>query len=319
MSSALALVAAKNGFKPTVWFHSEQSFSHFQHTGESSYLPGKNLRDNGVLGTNSLEEALEGAKLTCWSPRAKNFVETIQNAKPFINIDIPRVTATKGFIFYNGLYLTPSEILEAEIPGSKSKTVTLSGPNFADQIAKGKISGTTIAGYDSKAVSDVWETFHNPLFRVDQYQYRPKDLELVGGYKNIVGLIMGFVRTLDEYDENAGALVLQKGLEEAAELCVATGGTKYAIMELCGVGDYGLLMNSTTSRNVEAGEDFGSGKKTLDQIKNSEITIEGVEAAKAVPWFCKQFNIRLPLGMAAYRVLYKNKDPKLAVNWLLAA
>lgn len=317
MGAALAVIAARNGCKPRAWFHSKESFDHFQMIGESPHLEGVPL--DGITVKNNIKEAVEGAKVVCFVLRSANFVEVVRNAQFFIDENALLVTGTKGFIEYNGKFNTATQVIEQEIPHSKDRVVALGGPNFADQIARGKLTGTTMAAYNQEAAAQAKEIFHNGTFRVDLYRGKPTDLEIVGAFKNVVGLVMGFARTLEEYDENTGALILQRGLREASILCKAMGGNPNVVMELCGVGDYGLLMNSTTSRNVQAGEAFGRGEKTLNELINSDVTIEGIQTTKAIRWFFKQHRVFLPLALNAYRVLYNGRKPAYAVRRLLQA
>jgi len=315
MNTALALKAQKNGHQATVWFYTDKSYRHFQQTGQSPRLKGIDLP--GIKGTHDIEEALDGVDVVSFAPRSKDFRKTVQDAAPFIGRDTIILTATKGFDQHEGEYFLPSEVISQEVKDAQNRIVVLSGPNFAEQLAKGKITGTTVAAFDSKVGQQVGEIFDNGLFWVDLYKGTdPRDVERIGAFKNVVGLVMGFARTTEDYDENTGGFILQKGLEEAALLCRAMGGDDRAIMELCGIGDYGLLMNSRTSRNVEAGEDFGRGTKTLEDLINSSDTIEGVRTVKAVRALSLKHKVFMPLTRIVYKVLYENMDPAYAIRRL---
>ena len=317
MNSALALKAAGNGHKVVLYLHSQESYEYFQASNESPKLKGVKLP--GVKGTNCLAEALSDRNVVCFTPRSWDLRTYLRDSTSFIDPNAIIVFGTKGFDEYQGRYYTPSQVAEQELPDFKDRFVVLSGPNFARQIALGKITGTTIAAYNLEYAKRVRGLFQNGSFRADLYGGRLLDVEIIGAAKNVIGLVMGFARTLKEYDENTGAFILQKGLYEVSLLCEAMGGDPKAIMQLCGVGDSGLLMNSMTSRNVEAGYDFGRGAKTIEDLTNPKHTIEGVRTVKAVRSLSQdpKHRVFMPLTRAAYKVIYEGMDPTLAVRGLL--
>lgn len=315
MGTALATKAFKKANPTSLWFHSQESYNYFLDNNESPRLKGIKL--GGINCTLNMQQALEGAEAIFFSPRSSNFREVLKSARQYIREDAILISGTKGFSEYNGEICTFSQVIEQEIPGSKNRIAVLSGPNFADQIARDKITGTTVAAHNLEIAQRARDVFHNGVFQIDVYKGNPKDVEIVGAYKNVVALVMGFARTLDNYDENTGALILQKGLSEAAMLLKAMGGDPSAIMELCGVGDYALLINSTTSRNVQAGEAFGRGEVTLDELMNSSTTYEGISASEKIRLLFRRHKVFLPLGLSAYRVLHNHRDPKYAVRRLL--
>lgn len=318
MATALAIKGRDNGYKGVLWNHSERAQRYFDRYHQSRRLRGIKL--DGIAGKHGIEEALEGASAVFFASRSEDFAEVIETAKPHINENAILVSAIKGFVEVDGNIYTPSQIIEREIPNSKDRVAVLAGPNFARQMAEGKITGTTVVAHNLETAEHVKRIVHNDeVFRVDVYEDGLIPIEAITAFKNVVGLIMGFARTLPEYGENTGALILQKGLAEAAMLCEALGGDPKAIMELVGVGDYGLLMNSKTSRNVKAGIAFGRGRIDLEGLLNSDITIEGIKTVKAIRKLAREYKVSMPLALTVYRVLYTHRDSAYAVRRLLSS
>lgn len=316
MNTALAIKGRANGYRGTLWNYSERSQQHFEKHNESWRLQGIPLE--GIEATHDMQEALNGAQVVFFAPRSENFETVIAGAKQYITEDTLLVTAIKGFVEVDGNFYTPSQVIEQEVPHARDRVAVLAGPNFARQVAEGKLSGTAVIAHDLQTAGQVKEIVHkDEVFRVDIYKGDPVPMEIVTAFKNVVGLIMGFAKTLPEYGENTGALILQKGLAEASLLCEALGGDSKAIMELYGVGDYGLLMNSTTSRNVRAGMAFGMRKIDLEGLLRSDLTIEGVRTVKAIRKIARDHEVYLPLAMTVYRVLYTGRDSDYAVRRLL--
>ena len=313
MGTALAVKGRANSFHGTIWHHSKEAQRHFDTLHESRRLRGIKL--DRIDGTHHIGEAIEGAQAVFIASRSEHFEEVIDAARPYIEDGALLVSATKGFVEVDGKFYTPTQIIAQQVSHARERTAFLAGPNFARQIAEGKLSGTTVVSYNLDTAEDVKTIIHNDdLFRVDIHQGDPVPAEAVSAYKNVVGLIMGFAQTLPEYGENTGALILQKGLAEAVTLCTVLGGDPKAVMELYGVGDYGLLMNSITSRNVRAGIAFGRGKKNLEELLHSDITIEGVRTVRAIRKLAREHGIYLPLALTVYRVLYTGRQPADAMD-----
>lgn len=317
-AGALNTALAKKLGQGTLWFHSDDSYNHFLGTNESPALAGIDLA--GINGTNCLKESLMGKKVIFFSPRSRDLRTTLQDSTPYIEDNALMVFGTKGFDEYKGRFYTSSQVVEQVIPGSRNRVAFISGPNFAMQIAMGKITGTTVAAYRRETALRVREIFNHKEekdFLVYLYKGDPMDVEVVGAFKNVVGLVMGFARSLDNYDENTGALILSRGLHEASLLCEAMGCNPKVIREVCGVGDFGLLMNSMSSRNVKAGYMFGNRDMTIDELKDPKHTIEGVWAVKAVKELAGKRLALMHLAAYAYEVIFEEMDPKVAVRDLL--
>ena len=323
MNIALAIKAYENGYEPTLWFHSQQSYDNFRRNHRSKRLRGVKIPRN-IRGTLDIAEALDGAGLVSFGPPSLHFREVVRAARPYLGEQTLLLSVTKGFDGQELIYRTPSQVIEEEIPNSRQRLSVMLGPNFAREIALGKITGTTVAAYNPEIGDLIKRTFHTGVFWVDlNREVSPLDAEVVGAFKNVAGLVMGFSYSMPECGENARAFLLQKGLDEVAKLCDAIGGNSKAIMELCGIGDYGLLTNSLTSRNVKAGYDFGMGNITLEQLKHSDVesdtTVEGVRTTKAIRSLSQEDGVRvfMPLTRTVYKVLYEGMDPADAIRRLL--
>lgn len=318
MNTALALVVSKNGHQATLWFHSDKSFNHFLETNESPNDRLKGIKLEGIKGVLGMEEAITGKDIIFLTPRAKDLREIIQRLAPIIRKSQIVVIGTKGIDEHHGHYYTPTQVIEQEIPDIKDRLAVLSGPNFAKQIALDKITGTTVAAYINEVGEAVKDSLDNENFWVDLYEGNPFDVELIGAYKNVVGLAIGFAMTLDNYDENTGAFILQKALKEAEVLCEAMGCNRRVLMELCGIGDLALFMNSATSRNVEAGYKFGTGEWTREDLFVPDRTIEGVRSARIIRELARQYRVLMPLTRGVDQVIHQGANPGWVIKTLLA-
>lgn len=317
MNTALAVNASRNGHKVTIFFHQQESLKYFLETNESNRKKLEGIKLTGVIGTTDLEEALAGRDILVFTPRSQDLRDYARQAAPFYRTQ-KMVVCTKGIDEHEGKFHTSSRVVEQEIPAIKDNLSVLLGPNFAHEIARGKITGTTVAAHNYETAEMIKDAFGNDRFWVDVYHGDPFDIEIVSAFKNVVGLVMGFSRTLPDYGENTEAFILQKGLLEARVLCQAMGGNFQAIMELAGFGDYALSMKGFSSRNVEAGYRFGMGELTVDDLKDSKQTLEGVRAVRIIRELSRQLRIMMPITRGVDQVLYHGAKPSRIVECLLS-
>lgn len=325
MNMALVYLALRNGYYVDLGFYSEESRAHFLEKREIKQLPNIKFPDTDNLTiAASIPEAVKDKKIVFVSPRSWDLRTTLESATPYIQSDAILVCGTKGFDEYQGKFYTPSQVIEQIIPNSRNRLVMVSGPNFAGQIINGIVTATTVAAHKrrvAQVVKDILDTDNNGNgrdFLVNIYRGNPQDIEIVGAFKNVVGLVMGFARTLDHYGENTGASILTEGLCEASLLCKKMRRSSRAVMQLPGIGDYGLLMNSMSSRNVEAGYNFGMGQWDLEYLMNPDHTIEGIRTVKAVRYLAGKYIKHMPLAAYAYEILYAGKDSQQATKEFLS-
>ncbi|MBU1031513.1 hypothetical protein KKE03_01155 [Patescibacteria group bacterium] len=325
MNMALVHLALRNGYPVDLGFHTKESRLLFEEERKIKELPGIEFPDTpGLTIASNFSEAVKDKKIVFVTPRSWDLRTILEEVAPYIRSDAILVCGTKGFDEYHKKFYTPSQVIEQMIPNSRNNLAIISGPNFAGQIINGVTTITTVAAHKKRIAQEVRDIVCNynnngngKDFLVDIYKGNPQDVEIVGAFKNVVGFVMGFALTLDKFDTNTGAAILFEGLQEVSLLCKKMGRSSRAIMRPCGVGDYGLLMNSRVSRNVTAGENFGRGEWDLEYLMDPKHTIEGVRTVKAVAYLAGKRIKYMPLAAYAYLILYGGMNPQEAVRDLL--
>jgi len=103
-----------------------------------------------------------------------------------------------------------------------------------------------------------------------------------------------------------------------SRLGVALGARERTFMGLSGLGDLVLTCTGDLSRNRQVGLKLGQGQK-LDQILSSTKTVaEGVKTTESVYMLSKKLGVELPITEQVYEVLFKDKDPRQAVQELMS-
>jgi len=209
-----------------------------------------------------------------------------------------------------------SEVLLQELPGSfHGQIACLSGPSHAEEVAR-KIPTTVVAAADDIKTSEkVQAAFANDYFRV----YTSTDLigvELGGSLKNVIAIAAGILDGLGLGDNTIGAL-LTRGLAEMVRLGRRMGADPITFSGLSGIGDLITTCTSEHSRNRYVGEQLGRGRK-LDEILNSmSMVAEGVKTTKSAYDLARKYGVEMPITAEVHRILFENKDPKLALYDLM--
>lgn len=197
-----------------------------------------------------------------------------------------------------------------------ANVMVLSGPNFANEVVKGKISATTIASSNEALGVKAAHTFHSHNFRV----YRSDDVigvQILGAVKNVIAIAAGISIGL-ALGENSKAALITRGVHEACQLLQALGGQMKTALGLAGIGDMLLTATSITSRNTELGCKIGRGVPIKEIINSADgKTIEGYYSCKALYKIGKEHHLDLPIINSLHDILYENLDLQDAINIIL--
>jgi glycerol-3-phosphate dehydrogenase (NAD(P)+) len=310
--TALALLAAENGFDVTLWSRENKNVKSINEKKENrQYLPGINIPKN-VIAKSSIEEAVSSADLIISAVPTQFTREIARKYSKHINCGII-VNAAKGIEL--GTFKRMSEVLREELPENVS-IAALSGPNHAEEVSRKMPTATVIASENPDCLDQVKRIFHTNYFRV----FTHHDLigvEVCGALKNIAALATGVCDGLG-YGDNARASIITLGLMEMSTYGKFLGAKRTTFYGLAGVGDLVATCTSRRSRNRMVGERIAKGEKIENIRKDMHgMVAEGVQTTKAVYEFGKKNNIYLPLTKEAYEVLYEEKDLKEAIGDVL--
>ena len=219
----------------------------------------------------------------------------------------------KGFEYETGLL--PHQIVR-EVLGDGVAGGALSGPSFAQEVAKGLPCALTIAS-DSAALREcVVAAVHGGNIRV----YSSEDLvgvEVGGAVKNVLAIATGVADGLG-LGLNARAALITRGLAEITRLGTALGGQTETFMGLTGMGDLILTCTGDLSRNRRVGLGLAQGKSLELVVQELGHVAEGVPCAKAVRELAARMGVDMPITNAVAGVLFDGDQPKAMVTRLLA-
>lgn len=235
----------------------------------------------------------------------------LEQLKPF---PIPNIVwLCKGF--EGGTGLLPHQVMH-EVLGDRVPGAALSGPSFAQEVARGLPCALTVASESAELRERVVSIVHGGSIRV----YSCDDLigvEVGGAVKNVLAIATGVADGLG-LGLNARAALITRGLAEITRLGVALGGSASTFMGLTGMGDLILTCTGDLSRNRRVGLALAQGKALDTIVAELGHVAEGVPCAKAVRELAGKLGVDMPITNAVAGVLFDGDTPLETLAQLLA-
>lgn len=226
---------------------------------------------------------------------------------------VPLVWVCKGFEAGSGLL--PHQVVEQEL-GESYPCGTLTGPSFAQEVARCQPTAVTLAARDMAQAESFARSLHTSRLRV----YAHDDLigaEVGGAVKNVLAIATGISDGLG-LGYNARAALITRGLAEIARLGEALGARRETFLGLAGVGDLILTCTGDLSRNRRVGLLLAEGKPLSVILNSLGHVAEGVSTAREVVRLAAGRNIDMPIVRAVTEVLEGRLAAPAAVDELLA-
>jgi glycerol-3-phosphate dehydrogenase (NAD(P)+) len=177
----------------------------------------------------------------------------------------------------------------------------LSGPNIADEIARGLPAAAVVAGEDLELAVRLQLLAHSAIFRV----YVTDDVagvELCAAAKNVIALAAGAADGLSLGD-NAKAALVARGLAEMRRLAEASGGRPDTFAGLAGVGDLVVTCWSPSGRNRRAGELIARGASPDEAVAEIGMVVEGLTTAPVLRDLSRELGVEMPITEGVCAVL----------------
>ncbi len=304
--SALALTAARAGAEVILCGRNAGDATRLNATRRSQHLP---------------DAVFPATVMACADPALLAAVDLLLLAVPaqacrsaatalsgILGSEVVIVSCAKGIEQATGM--RPSMAIAAALPGRK--VAVLSGPGFADDVARGLPTAVTIAAGDAALADVIARRLAGPAFR----PYAATDVagvELGGALKNVLAIAAGIVAGRG-LGASAQAAVITRGFVEMRRLAAAFGAEAETLMGLSGFGDLMLTCSSVQSRNYSFGLGIGRGDQPAGFGKLAEgAATVGIAVQKAA-----EFSVDVPIMLAVAEVLAGHLSVDDAVDRLMA-
>jgi len=313
--TALARVVAEHGESPRLWtWQLEHALALERDRENCEFLPGFALSPQ-IQPSSSLELSLTGADAVLIVVPTAAFRTTLLEARALIPPDAVIIIATKGI--EPGTLMLLSEVVEDVLGESaRERTVVLSGPSFAKEVALGLPTSLVAAATSMPLAVSVQQRLSSDRFRVYAGD-DPIGVQVGGALKNVIAIAAGACDGLG-FGHNTRAALITRGLAEIARLALAKGGHALTLAGLAGLGDLVLTCTGELSRNRTVGYELGRGKRLEDAVGELGHVAEGVVTADSAYHLAARLGVDLPISSEVYRVLFEDKPVLDAVRAVLS-
>ena len=191
----------------------------------------------------------------------------------------------------------------------------LSGPSFAQEVARGQPTALVAASDDAALVARLVEAFHGPMLRIYSSN-DPIGVEVGGAVKNVLAIATGIADGMG-LGLNARAALITRGLAEMTRLGMALGARAETFMGLSGLGDLVLTATGDLSRNRQVGLALARGLALPQILQQLGHVAEGVLSAATVRTRAASLGVDMPITQAVVEVLEGRLAPAQALRALM--
>jgi len=309
--TALASVYAKR-HEVTLWTRNAQQNATIAQAHENlRYLPGFALPES-LKYSSDLNQAIAGVDFLL-AVVPSSGLRALLAALTQAGNRAPIIWACKGLEPGSAKLL--HQVAAETLPQQVARGV-LSGPSFAQEVARGLPCALTLAAHDAAFAHQMATDLHDHHLRV----YSSTDVvgvELGGAVKNVMAIATGISDGMG-FGSNARAALITRGLAEITRLGLVLGGKLETFMGLAGMGDLILTCTGDLSRNRTVGLRLAQGLPLAEILQQLGHAAEGVHTCAEVLNMAQGLQVEMPITRAVQRVMFEGLPPRQALEELLA-
>ncbi|MFQ3038540.1 NAD(P)H-dependent glycerol-3-phosphate dehydrogenase [Neisseria cinerea] len=310
--TALALHFSQHGNRVSLWTRNADQVRQMKEERENKHgLPGFPFPKTLEVCTD-LAEALQDSGLVLIVTSVAGLRSSAELLKQYNAGHLPILAACKGFEQDTGLLTF--QVLKEVLPDNK-KIGVLSGPSFAQELAKQLPCAVVLASENQEWVEELVPQLNTSVMRL----YGSTDVIGVavgGAVKNVMAIATGLSDGL-EYGLNARAALVTRGLAEITRLASAMGAQPKTMMGLAGIGDLILTCTGALSRNRRVGLGLAEGKELHQVLVEIGHVSEGVSTIEEVFNTACKYQIDMPITQTLLQLIRKEMTPQQVVERLM--
>jgi glycerol-3-phosphate dehydrogenase (NAD(P)+) len=302
--TALAGVAARAGRDVVLYARNAARAAEIAATRANPKLPGAML-DASVKVTGDIAVAAATDIVLIATP-AQSLREAVTALAPHLAKATPVIACAKGIERGTRKFMT--EVIAETAPNALP--AILSGPSFAEDVARGLPTAVTLAAKDERLASALVQALGSSTFR-PYHTTDVRGVEIGGAAKNVLAIAAGIV-VGRKLGASAQAALTTRGFSELVRLGRACGARGETMAGLSGLGDLILTCSSPQSRNLALGIALGRGEPPRrDQLAEGEFT------APVLIELAASQNVDMPVSSAVAAILSGAMTIDAAIESLL--
>lgn len=301
--TALAAVAVRAGRDAVLWTRDARLADTIERTRRNPACLGEVALPQGLRATADLAGAVSGADLALVVVPSHALRETMTRLAAHLAPAVPVALAAKGVERDTGLLM--SAVAEQAAPGHP--TAALSGPSFADEVARDLPTAVVIASACAAGPDPEASVAARLALSLGTATFRPyisddiTGVEVGGAVKNVIAIACGMAEGAG-FGHNARAALITRGLDEIKRLAEAMGGRRETVSGLSGMGDLSLTASDPKSRNYAHGLTLGRG-----DAPSGKVLVEGVANALSVTDLARARGVAMPICEAVRSVVHEGE------------
>jgi glycerol-3-phosphate dehydrogenase (NAD(P)+) len=316
--TTLAVLVARS--EPVILLgHSEETAARIAATRQNERrLPGVELPER--ISVTADEHALEGASdLVIVAVPSAHLRATVERVALSIPASADVLSVVKGLERETLLRMT-EVIADASASAGAAieprRIAALSGPNLAQEIARGLPASAVVASEDPALGDRIVARLSRREFRL----YTNPDVlgvELCGALKNIIAIAAGAADGLG-FGDNGKAGLMTRGLAEMTRLGIAAGANPLTFAGLAGIGDVIATCGSKLSRNHRLGEELAKGRPWSEIEASLPGVAEGAYTVDAALALAARHGVEMPIAQEVHNALFEGKSVQRCLVALLS-
>ncbi|MGJ5065379.1 NAD(P)H-dependent glycerol-3-phosphate dehydrogenase [Bradyrhizobium oligotrophicum] len=302
--TALAAVAARAGRDVTLYARDADHAARIASARENPRLPGIPLADS-IAVTADLARAARAAAVLIVVP-AQHLRGAVMHLAPLLRPGTPLIACAKGI--EHGTHKFMTEVIAEAAPNAIP--AILSGPSFADDVARGLPTAVTLAARDEPLAAALVQALGSPTFR-PYHATDVRGVEIGGAAKNVLAIAAGIVAGR-QLGASALAALTTRGFAELVRLGRAYGARSETLTGLSGLGDLILTCAGPQSRNFAAGLALGRG----EPLPAGKLA-EGQYTAPVLVELATSRGVEMPVALAVAAILAGSVTIDAAIEALM--
>jgi glycerol-3-phosphate dehydrogenase (NAD(P)+) len=273
---------------------------------ESPRLPGVRLDER--IGIAPLGEEVGRYDAILLAVPSQHLRAATRALAPGLRRGTPVIACAKGIERGTRQFMT--EVIAGSARAASA--AILSGPSFAQDVARGLPVAVTVAAREDGLASELARALGSSTFRL-YHSTDARGVEIGGAAKNVLAIAAGIVAGRG-LGASAAAALVTRGFAELFRFGKAFGARPETLVGLSGLGDLILTCSSAQSRNFSFGMALGKGH---DRRPAHGMLAEGVFTAPVLLELANEEAVEMPIASAVVDILAGRASVEEAIEALL--
>ena len=302
---ALANVSARAGRRVTLAARDHAGAEVLRNRHESPRLPSVRIDERVAIAVIDADFSRQDAVLLVVpSQHVRDAARVVGES---LTRGTPVIVCAKGIERATHKFMT--EVIAASSRGAVP--AILSGPSFAEDVARGLPAAVTLAARDESVAAALARALGSAAFR-PYHSTDVRGVEIGGAAKNVLAIAAGIVAGRG-LGASAAAALVTRGFAELFRFGRAFGARPETLTGLSGLGDLILTCSSAQSRNFSFGIALGKGHPEQAGAKLAE----GIFTAPVLVEMATAQGIEMPIAGAVVDILAGRASVDEAIESLL--